>query len=477
MKNRLLITGSLVLLSLGAVAQTKGDNKAAVQKGYKDLMGIKDTSMLKIRIASLENSKNEDSLILAYQYYYSKSSKDKAAAIAKKAILQYPKGQFALSERSGAIKMEIDLEKKGQLFEKLVKDFPKDDHSFVAYEIAYAYAEAGNKDKMQKYASLYPTEELAQMNVMLAMALGKKDPVGAVPMMKVAIDSFQLRVKDTVKYGKTIERQKSLYKYSANIYADLLIRSGNPEAAYQFITPLYEENKEKEKAIYLDVLLATNRLKEAFPLIEESFTEGEATEEAKAKFRDAYVSVKGSDKGFDAYKTNIDKQLAETMKERVAKLAISEASINFTLKDINGKTVSLSDLKGKVVVLDFWATWCGPCKASFPSMQMAVNKYKDDSNVKFLFIHTLDKAIGDPVADARDYVVNNHYSFEVLMDLRDKETHRSKVAEAYKLEGIPAKLVIDTKGVVRFKLSGFGGRNEAAVSELSAMIEYAKQNS
>src|SRR5690554_8083345 len=74
-----------------------------------------------------------------------------------------------------------------------------------------------------------------------------------------------------------------------------------------------------------------------------------------------------------------------------AQEAQPEPAPDFTLEDLEGNTVSLKDLEGKVVVLDFWATWCAPCIKSFPAMQMAVNKYKDDPEVEFLFINTWEQ--------------------------------------------------------------------------------------
>src|SRR5690606_41666590 len=75
----------------------------------------------------------------------------------------------------------------------------------------------------------------------------------------------------------------------------------------------------------------------------------------------------------------------------------------FSLKDLDGKEVSLEDLKGKVVVLDFWATWCAPCIKSFPAMQMAVDKYKEDPEVAFLFINTWERQ-EDPAAAVKQFM-------------------------------------------------------------------------
>ena len=107
-------------------------------------------------------------------------------------------------------------------------------------------------------------------------------------------------------------------------------------------------------------------------------------------------------------------------------------------------------------------------------MKMAVNKYKDDPNVKFLFIHTWERE-DNATKDAKKYVEEQKYPFEVLMDLKDPETGVNKVVDSYKVSGIPAKFVIDKNGNIRFALSGFPGGDDAAVEEIAAMIELAQK--
>ena len=155
---------------------------------------------------------------------------------------------------------------------------------------------------------------------------------------------------------------------------------------------------------------------------------------------------------------------------------IKEEAPNFSLVDFNGNSVSLSDYKNKIVVLDFWATWCAPCKKSFPAMQMAINKFKDDKNVEFLFIHTWERE-ADPTQSAKEYITSNNYDFKVLMDLKNPETKSNEVVSLYKVRGIPAKFVVDDNGFIRFKLTGFSGANEAAVDEISLMVDLIKSES
>lgn len=152
----------------------------------------------------------------------------------------------------------------------------------------------------------------------------------------------------------------------------------------------------------------------------------------------------------------------------------NEPAPNFSLRDLEGNEVSLADFKGKVVVLDFWATWCAPCIKSFPAMQMAVDKYKEDPNVRFLFINTWEQK-PNPQQSVQQLIEKRGYNFQVLMDVKDPTSKKNPVVESYGVSGIPAKFIIDGKGNIRFKVKGFTGDNEAQVEELTQMIESAKK--
>jgi thiol-disulfide isomerase/thioredoxin len=157
------------------------------------------------------------------------------------------------------------------------------------------------------------------------------------------------------------------------------------------------------------------------------------------------------------------------MSEKIAKMKTEQPAPDFKVVDLNGKEVSLSSLRGKTVILDFWATWCQPCVASFPGMQKAVNFYRKDTSIVFMFIHTLEKN-DHAVADVKKFMSFKKYKFDVYMDLKNPESHKNEAVSAYGVRGIPAKFIIDKSGVIRYKNAGYISEEEA-IPEIRAMLE------
>jgi len=125
-------------------------------------------------------------------------------------------------------------------------------------------------------------------------------------------------------------------------------------------------------------------------------------------------------------------------------------AIDFTLKALDGGKVTLSDLRGKVVVLDFWATWCGPCRKELPILDKLSQQYQD-KGVVVLGVNDEDNAT------VKSFLKKNNYNFTVLMDSKE-EAHRG-----YGIHGIPTVVVINREGVVSAHY--VGGRSEQELAD------------
>ena len=131
---------------------------------------------------------------------------------------------------------------------------------------------------------------------------------------------------------------------------------------------------------------------------------------------------------------------------------IKTKAIDFKLKTLDGKEFSLSDLKGKKVFLNFWATWCPPCKAEMPEIEKLYQETKDSD----LVIVAVE--IGEPLSTVKSFIDSNNYSFKVLLD------SNQSVASKYNIASIPTSYFIDVQGNIISKNEGGMNINQMKAS-------------
>jgi len=125
------------------------------------------------------------------------------------------------------------------------------------------------------------------------------------------------------------------------------------------------------------------------------------------------------------------------------------APLHFTLKDMNGADVKLASFKGKVILLNFWATWCGPCKAEIPSLVELQQQYGKDLVI-------LGVSVDDPVEKMRPYAAQYKINYPLLVG-----DGREDVQDAFgPLAGIPVSVIIGRDGRIAKKHSGIATKSQ-----------------
>jgi peroxiredoxin len=133
---------------------------------------------------------------------------------------------------------------------------------------------------------------------------------------------------------------------------------------------------------------------------------------------------------------------------------------DWTLKTPDGQTLTLRQLKGKVVFLNFWATWCPPCRAEMPSMEMLYQRLRKDG-LEFIAVDIMESA-----ADVKKFITDYKLTFPVALDAN------GAVSNDYGIQAIPATFIIDRDG--KIILTAVGGRNwdsPATIAAFEALLK------
>lgn len=111
---------------------------------------------------------------------------------------------------------------------------------------------------------------------------------------------------------------------------------------------------------------------------------------------------------------------------------------DFTLSDLDDNQIKLSDLQGKIVIVNVWASWCKPCQYEMPAMQKIHNKYSQDE----LVLLAVNNTYQDNFNDVLNFIQNNGLTFPILLDLE------GKVSNLYQVQALPSTYFINQKGII-----------------------------
>ncbi len=259
-------------------------------------------------------------------------------------------------------------------------------------------------------------------------------------------------------------------------FYNMLANSPEREDKVELLKKLNELKSDKEEdlmmaQLYLSYFGGKRQADSLDRLLIEKFPNGNYMKTKNRQAEGAAHKMTSESPKVSSQENSINK--ADILKN-VQENQVDEPLSPLTLKDLKGNTVSIGTGagSGKVIVLDFWATWCKPCIASFPAMQKVMEQYRNNSSVQFFFICTMEQ--GDAIKNANAFMSKNAYPFTVLIDEKTDDMNLYKAYTGCKAEGgIPYKLIIDGKGHVRSRKVGFSGNEEELITELSAMIDMA----
>lgn len=352
--------------------------------------------------------------------------------------------------------------------------------------VAMNYLEESEYNEFDKMISSISNKfnQTSYLNMGAATLLKqKRDLKKAESLAKSALDLY-LSIKDDpaarpANYDEEDWNRFMKFAYFpyCDTYAGALYAVGKNKEALDYQEKAFDGKPEAGLPTsverYANLLVLNNQPGKAYSLLLEMAETGKSTDGMNKLLKELYVKKEGNAAGFDKFFADLQKNVVIALKEKLKKKMQNTDAPAFTLKDLDGKTVSLADFKGKMVVVDFWATWCVPCKASFPAMKKVVERHPE---VKFLFIDTQEKPEG-AAARVKKYINENKFGFHVLMDKPSKaDAQIFQVMSAYKVEGIPTKFVIDKNGKQRFFSLGFSSDTEL-INEMEAMIQLVAENS
>lgn len=211
-----------------------------------------------------------------------------------------------------------------------------------------------------------------------------------------------------------------------------------------------------------EALLTYDRLGEAVP----------PTDEILRSWGTLYAELHGDTGGFRDHVAKLDEKRRANYFERLERHALDWPAPDVTLTDLSGAPHTLADFRGRVVLLDFWATWCGPCVASLPNVEQLYRSLGGSKEIVLIALNTWERG----TLEERRTAIEEKWSeldlsMPVYLDMQTSENGEWGAAELFRVPAIPSSFVIDRQGRILFR--GGGLFDEGDVEDLRLKLDFA----
>jgi len=439
----------------------------------------------RIRDYTEEDSLDEKALSNLAAFYKTLEDQVKTDSIQEIILKKFPLGTFVQRYYLNQFYQASDLSEKEKIYQIYHEKFPDESNykNHVLGYLANLCAERGDYPSFDKYSDLIKND-LVKANFLSSMAStllkNEKELDIAAKLSRMALqlldktDHSKKPVYYTVKqFQRHLNFQKRMY---TDAYAQILFKLGDFKQALDLQKEIIEKGDQSQfNERYLEYLIANQDYETAITEASGFIAANSVGSSGKDFYKMAYNKVNGSTLGLADSLAELERKGEEKAKDELHKELIDEDAHDFLLTDLDGKELRLSSLKGKTVILDIWATWCKPCLDAFPGMQMAVDRYKDDKDVIFLFLNTFEK--GENLnTKIKELLEKNEYTFYVIMDRDSEEGIKYITAKDYAVTAIPTKIIIGPDGRLKYKKVGSTGSPEAVAKELEILIDLIKNS-
>lgn len=424
---------------------------------------------------------DDSTLTTLYRFYAQTGNQEKAQALLQQAQ-KNPKGEFFQIQAIMQLQTITDSKQKMEFLKKFKEDFPDSKYlDSIIRLITQGFFQENKLEEANDFLLENRTMAQPYFFYMIASEASKTPEKTDLALRALdnglALVEEQLKTPDKYKPGYYTEEEwreqmdSTIKPMLLSLKGNLQLKQGMIKEAVPTLEQAYQASQGEQSSIALDysrVLIQTQQYQPALEVLENTVKKGFGGQEVMELLKQAYAGSRKSEEGFEEYQKGLDRAATEYLKGELEKKMTDNPAPDFELPDLEGKTHKLSDYRGKVVIVDFWATWCGPCLGSFPGMKKLVEEYKNDPSVAFLFVNTWqEEANKDQVV--KEFLEKNQYPFFVLMD------RENKVVAQYGVSGIPTKFIIDPNGKIRFTSVGFEGDTEKMVKEVKLMIDLARK--